>query len=425
MTVFVAIIIFGILIIVHELGHFVFAKVRNCRVLVFSIGFGPKIFKKRIKETEFTLSLIPFGGYVKLFGENDEEREKEGSFFLKPYSTKFLVVIGGALFNFLFAWILYTLFYTFIGLRFIKTDLIATPPQNSPAFEAGVKEGDKIFSYNGKKFNSWEEFFKEIQKGDEIKIKVIRNNDTISLKIKPFFDEKKGIYETGLYPMIPPVAGEIVKNSPAFKAGIMPQDTFLSINGKEVLKWEDMVSIVETLPGKEITLKIKRGKEIIEIRAIPERYKIGKKTVGKLGIYPPFEVKKYTFLKSIVISLLRIIEIIYRTFLVIGGLIIGKYPASSIGGPLLIGKMIGESARMGMDALLNFVAFISTELATINLLPIPALDGGQLTVFTIEKIRGKNLSKTTQMVIQAMGFGFIILIAILVTFLDIKRIFTK
>ncbi len=425
MTIIIAIIVFGILIIVHEFGHFIIAKFKGCRVLVFSIGFGPKLIKKRFGETEFSLSLVPFGGYVKLFGESEEDREKEDSFFMKPYITKVLVIIGGALFNFIFAWCLYTLFYTFIGTKSIKTNLIASPHDNSPAQKAGIKEGYRIISYNGEKFESWEKFLAYTQKGEKLKIWVKRQKDTLLFEINPYFDEKKGIYETGLYPLVPPVAGEIIKNSPAFKAGIMEGDTFLSINGEKIVKWNDMVSIVETLPNKKIVLEVKRGNKIINIEAIPEAHKIEDKEVGKLGIYPPFTVEKHSFFKSMLLALLKIWEIIYKTFLVIGGLFVRKYPLSSLGGPILIGKMIGESARMGLDALISFVAFISTELAIINLLPIPALDGGQLTVFTIEKVIRKRLSKTVQMVIQAIGFGIIIAIAIFVTFLDIKRIFIK
>lgn len=425
MTILVAIIVFGLLIIVHEFGHFIIAKLKGCRVLAFSIGFGPKLVRKYFGETEFSLSLIPFGGYVKLFGESEEDREKEDSFFMKPYSTKVLVITGGALFNFIFAWCLYTLFYTFIGTKSIKTSLIASPPENSPAQKAGIKEGDRMISCNGEKFESWEKFLAQIQKGEKLKILIERQKDTLLFEITPFFDEKKGIYETGLYPLIPPVAGEIVKNSPAFNAGILKGDTFLSINEKKIVKWDDMVSTVETLAGKKVVLEVKRGNKIINIEAIPETYKIENKEVGKLGIYPPFTVEKHSFFRSMLLALLKIWEIIYKTFLIIGGLFIRKYPLSSLGGPILIGKMIGESARMGLDALISFVAFISTELAIINLLPIPALDGGQLTIFTIEKAIRRRLSKNVQMVIQAIGFGIIIAIAIFVTFLDIKRIFIK
>jgi regulator of sigma E protease len=422
MKVILILIVFGVLIIVHELGHFLFAKLKKCKVLIFSIGFGPKIFKKNIGETEFRISLIPFGGYVKLFGESEEEREEKESFFLKPYGTKVLVVLGGALFNFIFALLLYTFFYTFIGEKYIKSDLIDDPPLDSPAYKAGIKQFDKIISYNGKKFEFWEDFLKEIQKGNNIELLIERNKDKLIFNLTPVFDKEKGIYVSGLYPLIPPVAGEVVKNSPAYKAGIMKGDTFLRINGVRVFKWEDMVSIVETLAGKEVLFEIKRKKETISLKIVPEKRKIDDKEVGKIGVYPIYGLKKFSFFKSLIYSFLKIFDIILRTFIVIGGLIIKKYPISSLGGPLLIGKMTIESAKMGMDVLISFVAFISVQLAIINILPIPLLDGGQFLIFTIEKIFKRRFSKNLQMVIQAIGFAIILTLAVFVTFMDIKRI---
>ncbi len=422
MNILIVLIVLGILITVHELGHFLFAKLRNCKVLVFSIGFGPKIFKRNIGETEIRISLIPFGGYVKLFGESEEERDEKDSFFLKPYSTKVLVVTGGILFNLLFAWILYTFFYTFIGEKIISSNLLDKPEENTPAYKAGVKEGDIIIAYNNKIFTSWEEFLKETQKGEEINLVVKRGNDTFLFKVQPIWNKEKGIYETGLVPLILPVAGKVIKNSPAHKSGIIEGDTFISVNGKKIFKWEEMVACIETLAGKEVLLEIKRGKDTIFIKVVPEKVKIDEKEVGKIGIYPPYKIKKFSFFKSLIFSIFKIFEIIIRTFIVVGGLIIGKYPISSLGGPILIGKVAMESAKMGFDVLILFVAFISVQLAIINILPIPLFDGGQLLIFTGERIFKRKLSKNVQIIIQAIGFAIVLALMLLVTFMDIKRI---
>ena len=422
MNILIVLIVLGVLITVHELGHFLFAKLKNCKVLIFSIGFGPRIFKKIIGGTEIRISLIPFGGYVKLFGESEEEKDEKDSFFLKPYSTKVLVVTGGILFNLIFAWILYTFFYTFIGEKIISSRLIDKPQENTPAYKVGIKEGDIIISYNNKDFKSWEEFLKETQKGDEIKLLVKRGEDTLLFKIKPVFNKEKGIYETGLIPLILPVAGKIIKNSPAHKSGIMEGDTFLSINGKRVFKWEEMVACIETLAGKIVSMEIKRGKDTIFIDIVPEKMKIDEKEVGKIGVFPPYEVKKFSFFKSMFFSIFKIFDIIIRTFIVVGGLITFKYPLSSLGGPILIGKVAMESAKMGIDVLILFVAFISVQLAIINILPIPVFDGGQLLIFTGERIFKRRLSRNAQIIIQAIGFAIILALMILVTFMDIKRI---
>lgn len=422
MNFLIVLIVLGILITVHELGHFLFAKLKNCKVLVFSIGFGPGIFKKNIGETEIKISLIPFGGYVKLFGEGEGERDEKDSFFLKPYSTKVLVVTGGILFNLLFAWILYTFFYTFIGEKIISSKVLDKPEKDTPAYQAGIKEGDRIISYNNKNFVSWEEFLKETQKGGEINLLIKRNSDTILFKIQPVWNKRKGIYETGLTPLIPPVAGKVIKNSPAHKAGIIEGDTFLSINGKKVFKWEEMVTCIETLAGKNVLMEIKRGKDIIFINVVPKKMKIEEKEVGKIGIYPPYEIKKFSFFKSLIFSIFKVFDIIIKTFIVVGGLIIGKYPLSSLGGPILIGKVAMESAKMGIDVLILFVAFISVQLAIINILPIPLFDGGQLLIFTGERIFKRRLSKNAQIIIQAIGLAIILALMLLVTFMDIKRI---
>ncbi len=422
MNILIVITILGVLITVHELGHFLFAKLKNCKVLVFSIGFGPRIFKRNIGGTEIRISLIPFGGYVKLFGEGEEERDEKDSFFLKPYSTKVLVVTGGILFNLIFAWILYTFFYTFIGEKIISSKLVDKPEENTPAYQAGIKEGDIIINYNNRNFTSWEEFLKETQKGEKINLLIKRNEDTLLFKIKPIFNKEKGIYETGLVPLILPVAGKVIKNSPAHKSGIMEGDTFLSINYKKIFKWEEMVASIETLAGKEVLIEIKRGKDIIFINIVPKKMKIDGKEVGKIGIFPPYDVKKFSFFKSMFFSIAKIFDIIIRTFIVVGGLIIRKYPLSSLGGPILIGKVAVESAKMGIDVLILFLAFISVQLAIINILPIPLFDGGQLLIFTFEKIFKRRLSRNAQIIIQAIGFAIILTLMIIVTFMDIKRI---
>jgi len=352
-TILVAILVIGFLIFVHELRHFLAAKLMKVKVEVFSLGFGPKIIGFTLGETEYRLSAIPLGGYVKLYGEHLETLssvvEKEKAFAFKKTWQKAFIVIAGPLANFLLPIFIFFLLF----------------------------------------------------------------------------------YLSGSY-ISPAKIGEILPNSPAEKAGLKVGDEILEINGKKVKSFEDLILILrEKETFTEITLKIRRKDQVFDITLIPEfkeGYNIfGKKTkVPFLGIKSSQEIlhQKHGIFESLGLALQKVLNITKFTLIAIYKLFTGDLPFSTLGGPLMIGKMAGETAKLGIYPLLYFTAFLSVNLGIINLLPVPMLDGGHLIIFGIEAIRRKPLSLKTQELIFKIGLVILIFISLVVFYNDLLRLFT-
>lgn len=351
LTVISAIFVIGILILVHELGHFLAAKWMKVRVETFSLGFGPKIIGIRGKETEYKISIIPLGGYVKLYGEHPENIsgivEIDKAFAFKKPWQKALIVLAGPLANFIFAFLIFWLLFTTVGVYYAPSKIGEILP-NSPAERTGLKQGDEILEINGKRVKSFEEI-----------LLVLRQKD---------------------------------------------------IKGP-------------------ISLKIKRGNEILDFLVEPE-FKEGynifgqKTTVPFLGIkaVSQVEFKRYNLLEAFLLAFEKIFQITALTFKAIFKLFTGELPFSTLGGPLTIGKMAGDTARLGLVALISFAALLSINLGIINIIPLPMLDGGYLVIFGIEALRGKPISLKTQEIIFKIGLILIIALSIAVFYNDILRL---
>lgn len=351
LTLISAIFVIGLLILVHELGHFLMAKWMKVRVEVFSLGFGPKIFGIKGKETEYRISIIPLGGYVKLYGEHPESIsgivELDKAFAFKKPWQKALIVLGGPLANFIFAFLIFWLLFTTVGIYYAPSKI-----------------------------------------------------------------------------------GEVLPNSPAERAGLQKEDEILEINGKKVKSFEEILLILRQKEIKvPIILKIKRGEEVFDVPIEPEfreGYNIfGQKTaVPFLGIkaVPKFEFKRYNPLEAFFLSLEKIYQVTVLTFKAMFKLFTGELPFSTLGGPLTIGKIAGDTARLGLVALISLAALLSINLGIINIVPLPMLDGGYLVIFGIEALRGKPISLKTQEIIFKIGLMLIIALSIAVFYNDILRL---
>ncbi len=414
-TIILTLVLLSILIFIHEFGHFIVSKTLKVPVEEFSIGFGPRILSFNFKGTEFKISAIPFGGYVKIFGE---DKEDEHSFWERPFIIKFLILIAGVVFNFLFGYfILFLLFYLFGIVE--SGPYVDSPPENTPAYNMGFKFGDKILEIDGRKFIRWKDFYAVFQDGDTHRVKILRNKkDTLLLKLYGVWNDTISRYDVGLYPAIFPVVGEIVKGFPAEKAGFQKGDTIIKINDKEIKKWEDIQSAVKESKGREIIVYVKRGGEIKALKVKPVKYDDS----YKMGIVADINVIKLPLVSALSYAWDETYFIVYQTIRIIYLLITGKAPVSSIGGPVMIGKVIGETKKSGLSSILFILAFISIELALINLFPFPALDGGHLLIISIEGIIRRRLSFKARTVIQMIGFIILISLAILITIFDIHRL---
>jgi regulator of sigma E protease len=346
-----AIIVLGILVFAHELGHFLIAKRLGIGVLTFSLGFGPKLIGRKLGETQYQISAIPLGGYVKLIGENPEEEVKEEdqprSFSLQPIWKRALVVGAGPFFNFVLAAALFSMINLF------------------------------------------------------------------------------GI------PSLTSRVGEVTPGLPAETTGLQKGDVILSIDGKDVTTWEDLSKIIRSSKGKELSMRIKRGDEVREVKITPQRSK-EKNIFGEeidifvIGIRPAEEwiVREVNPLVAIGMGCAQTWNIIKLTIVTVVKLIQRVIPAKTIGGPILIAQMAGEQARRGLLSLAIFMAIISVNLGVINLFPIPILDGGHFLFLGLEAILRKPLSIKKMEVAQQVGLVFIILLMLFAFYNDLIRMFS-
>ncbi len=354
-----AVVLLGILIFVHEFGHFLFAKLLGVKVLKFSLGFGPKLAGFKKGDTEYLLSALPLGGYVKMLGEEQEElseSEKRFAFNFQPVWKRIAIVFAGPFFNVLLAFLIFCVL------------LAAKLPINIPKFSD-----------------------------------------------------------------ITPKVGAVMNDSPAAKAGIMPGDLITSINGKPVSTWMDLVAAVSTQPGHEISLTVKRGGGTLSFKLVPEAVREktmeGKVvTVGRIGIERAGDAIPFYIIKagSILAVPFKASAATYRLIVFIGqsvkSLITGVFSLSSIGGPITIVQESGKAASLGIFSYLMFMAFISINLAVLNLLPVPILDGGHIFFFAVEAVRGKPLSEATQANLQRLGLLLLVTLMAFAIRNDIMRL---
>lgn len=356
--IFVFILVLGPLIFVHELGHFLFAKLFGVRVLKFSLGFGNKIFARKWGETEYIISSLPLGGYVKMFGEDqgDEEikaEEAERSFSHKPVWQRFLIVAGGPLFNLLFAFFLLWFIFVAKGMPgLVDTTAIGEVSTGSAAETAGLAADDVILSINGKSTTSWlnvSDYIKE-SGGEELLLVVKRGEEQIKLTATPTMElvESKDIF------------GQVVKEEKRYLLGIMR---------KQIVRYE----------------------------------RIGPLSAGYAALKGTFESSKLIY------------QVIVKLFQRV-------IPADQIGGPLSIAQMADQQMKRGFFDLLSLVVMLSVNLGILNLLPIPILDGGHLVFFTIEGIMGRPLDDRLMAISQRVGIALLGTLMLFAFYNDIVRI---
>ncbi|MEW5801774.1 MAG: RIP metalloprotease RseP [bacterium] len=432
-TVILAFIIcLGVLIFVHEFGHFIVAKAIGIRVEKFSLGFGPKIpglgFQKG--ETEYVISALPLGGYVKMAGENpDEELKGEPwEFSSRTPRERAKVVFSGPMMNMVLS--VFLMFAVFLLGRKIPSYLV-TPPvigwvkEGSPAQEAGLQVEDKIISINDHKISDWENLQMTIASnpGSQLRIVVERNQTMVTLTAIPREVGGMGLGTLGIDHFIPPQIGSLNPGYPAEKAGLEAGDYITHINGKAVAHWYAVAEMIHDNPEKEVSLTIKRGEKQFPVTVVP--LKDLDTEQGLIGI-TPFEdtiVRKYGPLEAIQKGFSETLKQGEMTFAFLFKLIRGKTSPKSLGGPIMIAQVAGASAKAGIPDFLYFMAFLSLQLGVLNLFPIPVLDGGHLFFLAIEMIAGKPLSIKKREVAQQIGFGMLILLMVYVFYNDIMRFF--
>lgn len=427
LTIFATLFLLGVLVVIHEFGHFIIARLCDVKVEKFSFGFGPKLFGKTIGETEYRVSLIPFGGYVKMFGENPDETEKKSarSFQQKKWWQKNLIAFGGPFANFIFA--IFILSVTFmIGIKNYDVKPIIGQIQNIKNDEyEKFQVGDSILAIDNEEISGWNSIIRIWNKSEKNSHKILlkRNNQIQNIIVK-HFDFRNWLNE--IKPKLSSKVGVVYYGMPAYQAGIQENDVIISINDEPISSWYDMRKIISKNPENPLQFVIKRGDGIFNCTVIPQINPGSDEKFGFIGIRQKTDlttIEKFNFFTSIKFGFISTIS---RTYDYYDGIIrLFKTPSQirkNLGGPLMIAAITGQQAEQGIDSFLSFMAMVSIILMVMNLLPIPILDGGLILFGFIEGIRQKPLKAPTQAVLQKIGLSIILALMIFAFYNDISKI---
>lgn len=430
-TIFYFLITIGILVLVHELGHFLAAKLTGMRVDRFSIGFPPRAFGKKIGDTDYCISWIPIGGYVKIAGMIDESMDTEfvskppekWEFRSKSFLAKLFVMIAGVLMNIMLAVVIFW-GINFCQGKFIKeTNVVGYVVPNSVSYKIGINSGDKILQINGKEIEHWDEINQQIflkNVGKEVTIKVNRNSSWLEFvvplqDIKSFNEETLGIFPEGSAAFITGVE----PGKPAEALGLKGGDIFISMNNQPVNNSSQVKNIIETNPNKQLQIYWKRGDSTLSGTTIVTAE--GRLGIGIATIYMgPKKHVDYTIVGALTAGVQNIYSAMRLFAFSMEQLITGKTKFSqSFGGPIKIAQMATQSAEMGWISFLAFMALLSMSLAIINIVPFPALDGGHIVFLLVEAVIRREVPVKAKMIIQQAGFYILLAFMAFVIYNDI------
>ncbi len=430
-----AAVLIGILVIVHELGHFAAARAARVTVERFSIGFGPKILTIKRGETEYAISAIPLGGYVKMAGTEISEHPTEASyppntFPGKPAGVRALIIAAGPLANVLWAFLVYVGIVWVGGVpTFGEEPIVGMVEPDTPAAAAGVKVLDRVLSVDGAPVETWDDLRADIQSADltdGITLRVERPGETepVTLVVRAVPDSLTGAVAIGVAAYIPPVIGDVMKESPADLAGLKRGDRVTAIDGEPVLTWYQLSQIVSGSPNKEITVDWQRnGRDMQGTMKVDETQEAVDMTtvvnVGTIGITVPLMMERVGFGEAVASAARVSVSTAYQVVSLFGMIIAGRVSMDMIGGPIRVVQMASESARWGVSYFFAFMAYLSLNLAVINLLPLPILDGGHLLLLALERIRRRGLTERQLLVWQQVGLVFFVVLAIFLLARDV------
>ena len=442
-TVLWFLIAIGILVVVHEYGHYLAARLAGVKVLRFSVGFGKPLLSRRFgrDQTEWSLAALPFGGYVKMLDEREGEVPAalaHRSFNRATVWRRIGIVAAGPIANFLLAIVFYFVLFLH-GMPALKP-MIGEPPADTPAAKAGLVAGDEIRRVNGTETHSFQELRLSLLRagvaGDALELQLA---DGRSVRLDAASVETENLEQDTLRPLgivrydpeIEPVIGKVLPDGAAARAGFQPGDRLISANGEAVANWQDWVQLIRQHPAKPLRIEYERQGQRAELDVIPDAVEESGQRVGKIGAgpqvdesvlaplmtevrYGPFEALGRAAVKTWDMSLF--------TLEMMGRMVLGQVSWKNLSGPLTIADYAGQSATLGWISFVSFLALVSVSLGVLNLLPVPLLDGGHLMYYVAEVLTGRPVSERTMEIGSRIGMTLLLLLMSFALYNDLQRL---
>ena len=439
----------GVLIVVHEYGHYLVARLCNVRVLRFSVGFGRSLATWRLgaDATEWTIGAIPFGGYVKMLDEREapvEENQRHRAFNRQSVGRRILIVVAGPLFNFLFAIALYAGLYMH-GLPEARP-VIAQPAAGTLAQRAGFNAGDTVRSIDGDPVTTWQDLRWRVQQGalqrEALRFEVVGMRGGIAMHVLDLRGypseevESDTLERIGLRlfrPPLDPVLGEVLAGAAGERAGMKPGDRVTHADGVPVASWDALVQAIRDHPETVLALTIERDGAQLRIDVLPDAVNQNGARIGRIGAAPRIPAAdserivvrvSYGPLDSLAKAAAKTWDISIFSLKMLGKMLVGEVSWKHLSGPVTIADYAGQSAQMGWLAYATFLALISISLGVLNLLPIPLLDGGHLMYYAVEIIKGSPVSERAMELGQRVGLALLLVVMAFAFYNDLNRLFS-
>jgi regulator of sigma E protease len=433
----------GILVVVHEFGHYLAARLAGVKVLRFSVGFGKPLLSRRFgrDQTEWVLSALPFGGYVKMLDEREGEvpaAEAHRSFNHATVWRRFGIVSAGPIANFLLAIVFYWALFLH-GLPAMKP-MIGEPPAGTPAAQAGLSAGDEIRRVNGNETQSFQDLRLNLLRagvaGDALTLE-LANGRSVQLDAAPMQTENLEqdiLRPLGIVhydPEIAPVIGKVLPGGGAARAGFQPGDRLIAANGNAVANWQDWVQLVRQHPAKPLRIEYERRGQRGELTVVPDAVDEAGQRIGKIGAGPQINEAvlaalmtevRYGPVDALWQGAIKTWDMSLFTLEMMGRMVVGQVSWKNLSGPLTIADYAGQSAALGWISFVGFLALVSVSLGVLNLLPIPLLDGGHLMYYVAEVFTGRPVSERTMEIGSRIGMILLLLLMSFALFNDLQRL---